>query len=80
MKPPTALFHVAETKFTGRIGNWDSARLPHFRQIAKRASLAIRSSDPDPVRLSIRVPSFARAASSHAGSDAMLNHPCVVEK
>jgi hypothetical protein len=44
MKPPTAFFYVAETKFTGRIGNWDSARLPHFRQIAKRASLEIRSS------------------------------------
>jgi hypothetical protein len=44
MKPPTAFFYVAETKFMGRIGNWDSAFLPHFRQIAKRASLEIRSS------------------------------------
>jgi hypothetical protein len=35
MKVPIAFFHGAETKFTGRIGNWDAARLPHFRQIGK---------------------------------------------
>jgi len=35
MKPSNAFFHVAETKFMGRIGNWDSARLPHFCQIGK---------------------------------------------
>ncbi len=35
MKVPIAFFHGAETKFTGRIGNWDAACLLHFRQIGK---------------------------------------------